>query len=193
MGHHLDIFKGQSTHSPSWPQALAIEASCLTPCQELLSTKDRPLSRSHFLLWAACIQWLIDMDYQDPIPSLNITERASQLQGINWLSWGLCCSITVHLLCPVLFLHPLLCDVLKSIGPQISCTQIIKTQNLLEIIPLWVCLIKGPYSQSYGFSSSHVWMWELDHKESWVPKNWYFWTVVLEKTLEKPLSYKEID
>ena len=50
---------------------------------------------------------------------------------------------------------------------------------------------EGPYSQSYGFSSSHVWMWELDHKEDWVP-NWYFWTVVLEKTLESPLDCKEI-
>ena len=45
---------------------------------------------------------------------------------------------------------------------------------------------KGPSSQSYGFSSSHVWMWELDHKESWAPKNWCFSTVVLEKTLEMP-------
>ena len=45
---------------------------------------------------------------------------------------------------------------------------------------------KGPYSQSYGFSSSHVWMWELDYKESWTPKNWCFWTVVLEKTLRVP-------
>ena len=43
---------------------------------------------------------------------------------------------------------------------------------------------KGPYSQSYGFSSSHVWMWELDHKEGWLLKNWFFWIVVLEKTLE---------
>ena len=51
---------------------------------------------------------------------------------------------------------------------------------------------KGLYSKSYGFSSSHVWMWELDHKESWVPKNWFFWTVVLEKTLESPLYYKGI-
>ena len=51
---------------------------------------------------------------------------------------------------------------------------------------------KGPFSQSYGFPSSHVWMWELDHKESWVPKNWCFWTVVLEKTLESPLDCKEI-
>ena len=50
----------------------------------------------------------------------------------------------------------------------------------------------GPYSQSYGFSSSRVWMWELDYKESWAPKNWCFWTVVLEKTLESPLDCKEI-
>ena len=51
---------------------------------------------------------------------------------------------------------------------------------------------KGPSCQIYGFSSSHVWMWELDYKESWVPKNWCLWTVVLEKTLESPLDCKEI-
>ena len=51
---------------------------------------------------------------------------------------------------------------------------------------------KWPSSQSYGFSSSYIWMWELDYKESWVPKNWCFWTVVLEKTLESPLDCKEI-
>ena len=51
---------------------------------------------------------------------------------------------------------------------------------------------KGPSSQAYGFSSGHVWMWELDYKESWAPKNWCFWTVVLGKTLESPLDCKEI-
>ena len=51
---------------------------------------------------------------------------------------------------------------------------------------------KGPSNQSYGFSSGHVWMWELDYKESWVPKNWCFWTVMLEKNLESPLDCKEI-
>ena len=51
---------------------------------------------------------------------------------------------------------------------------------------------KSPYSQSYGFSSSSVWMWELDHKEGWALKNWCFWTMVLEKTLESPLDCKEI-
>ena len=51
---------------------------------------------------------------------------------------------------------------------------------------------KGPYSQGYDFSSGHVWMWELNCEESWAPKNWCFWTVVLEKTLESPLDCKEI-
>ena len=49
-----------------------------------------------------------------------------------------------------------------------------------------------PCSHSYGFSSNHVWMWELDHKEGWAPKNWWLWIVVLEKTLESPLESKEI-
>ena len=51
---------------------------------------------------------------------------------------------------------------------------------------------KGPSSQGYDFSSSHVWMWELDYKESWALNNWCFWTVELEKTLESPLDCKEI-
>ena len=55
-------------------------------------------------------------------------------------------------------------------------------------MPTKICM----YSQSYSFSNSHVWMWELDHKESWASKNWCFWTVVLEKTLESPLDCKEI-
>ena len=51
---------------------------------------------------------------------------------------------------------------------------------------------KGLASQGYGFTSDYVWMWELDYKESWATKNWCFWTVVLEKTLESPLDCKEI-
>ena len=69
-----------------------------------------------------------------------------------------------------------------------------------KLWPTWICIKKqrhyfankGLPSQSYGFSSGHVWMWELDHKESWAPKNWCFWTVVLEKTLESPLDCKGI-
>ena len=52
---------------------------------------------------------------------------------------------------------------------------------------------KSPSSQSYGFSSSHIWMWELEYKECWALKNWCFWTVVLEKTLESPSGCKEIN
>ena len=55
-----------------------------------------------------------------------------------------------------------------------------------------ITLPKGPSSQGYGFSSGHVWMWELDCEESWALKNWCFWTVVLEKTLENLLDCKEI-
>ena len=62
--------------------------------------------------------------------------------------------------------------------------RILKSRDIT--LPTKVCLV------SYGFSSSHVWMWELDHKESWVQKNWCVWTVVLEKTLENPLDCKEI-
>ena len=51
---------------------------------------------------------------------------------------------------------------------------------------------KGPSSQGYGFSSGYVWMWDLDCEETWAPKNWCFWTMVLEKTLESPLDYKDI-
>ena len=59
---------------------------------------------------------------------------------------------------------------------------ILKSRNIVN---------KCPSSQGYGFSSGHVWMWELDCEESWVLKNWCFWTVVLEKTLESPLDCKE--
>ena len=55
-----------------------------------------------------------------------------------------------------------------------------------------VCQQRCPSSQSYGFSSGHAWMWELDCEESWAPKNWCFWTVVLEKSLESPWDCKEV-
>ena len=64
--------------------------------------------------------------------------------------------------------------------------------NLDSLLKTHCFTNKGLSSQSYGFSSSHVWMWELVHKESWVSKNWCLWTVVLEKTLESPLDSKEI-
>ena len=64
--------------------------------------------------------------------------------------------------------------------------------NIVSILQSRDFANKSPSSQSYGFSISHAWMWELDHKESWAPKNWCFWTVVLEKTLESSLNCKEI-
>ena len=66
-----------------------------------------------------------------------------------------------------------------------SLDSILKSRDIT--LPTKVCVIK-----SMVFSSSHVWMWELDYKESWAPKNWCFWTVVLEKPLESPLDCKEI-
>ena len=81
-----------------------------------------------------------------------------------------------------------------------DCSHEIKDAFSLEE-KLWQTILKkqrhyfadtGPSSQSDGFSSSHVWMSELDYKESWSLKNWCFWTVVLEKTLESPLDFKEI-
>ena len=61
-----------------------------------------------------------------------------------------------------------------------------------HILVLSIVANKGLSSQGFGFSSGHVWMWELDCEESWAPKNWCFWTVVLEKTLESPLDWNEI-
>ena len=79
---------------------------------------------------------------------------------------------------------PTLTDIQKSTQNKVQLTDLPQSHT-------WVTN-KGPSSQGYGFSSIHVWMWELDHKESWAPKNWCFWTVVLEKTLESPLDCKEI-
>ena len=63
--------------------------------------------------------------------------------------------------------------------------------NLDSILKSRDIVNKGPYSQGYSFSSSHVQMWELDHKEDWASKNLCFWIVVLKKTLDSPLDYKE--
>ena len=69
---------------------------------------------------------------------------------------------------------------------------ILKSFNNVSLRKRHYFTSKSLSSQSYGFSSSHVWMWELDYKESWVPKNRCFWTVVSEKTVESPLDCKEI-
>ena len=97
------------------------------------------------------------------------------------------------------------CQTLFGGAPKITadgdCSHEIKRRLLLESKAMTNLHIKKqrhyladkcPSSQSYDFSSSHTQMWELDHKETWALKNWCFWTVVLEKTLESPLDYKEI-
>ena len=71
------------------PKYLQLKLLAWLPIRSCYQPKTATLSRSHFLLWVACIQWLIDRDYQDSVPSLNVTERPSHLQGINRLSWGL--------------------------------------------------------------------------------------------------------
>ena len=73
-----------------------------------------------------------------------------------------------------------------------SIVQWLKKDEELIHITTWRSLENITLSQSSGLSRSHVWMWELDHKASWVPNNWCFWTVVLEKTLESPFDCKEI-
>ena len=110
-------------------------------------------------------------------------------------------------------------SVLLRLGSLVLCKiplyffPALKSHDLLFIVVVWLCVSdsvqfssefssvqslrhyfanKGPSSQSYGFSSSHVWMWELDYKESCAPKNWCFLTLVLENTLESPLDSTEI-
>ena len=92
-------------------------------------------------------------------------------------------------------------------GPQSQYSPFINTPTIFSKIGIIILFTYGLYllvfksiktklknrtSQGYGFSSSHVWMWELDYKESWAPKNWCFWTMMLEKTLQSPLDCKEI-
>ena len=92
------------------------------------------------------------------------------------------------------------CQTLFSWAPK-SLQMVTAAMKLRQLLPRRKAMTnldsillgnQGPSSQSYGFSSCHVWMWELDHKEVWELKNWCFWTVVLENTLESPLDSKEI-
>ena len=83
--------------------------------------------------------------------------------------------------------------VLTAKGRQLKPRLLFRSHLQLTKYPTQsVSILKGLCSQSYGFSSSHIWMWELNHKEGWEPKNWHFQTMVLEKTLESPLDCKEI-
>jgi len=78
----------------------------------------------------------------------------------------------------------------RSPDKPMSIELVMPSNHLILCCPL--LLLPSIFSSIRVFSSGHVWMWELDYKESWAPKNWCFWTVVLEKTLESPLDCKEI-
>ena len=112
--------------------------------------------------------------------SLSITNSQSSLEPMSIDS----VMPSNHLiLCSPLFLLP-------SIFPSI---RVFSNDQPIQHMKKQMLLCQQRSSgQGYGFSNSHVWMWQLDYKESWVPKNWCFWTVVLEKTLESPLDCKEI-
>jgi len=113
-----------------------------------------------------------------PIPSWKIdgetmeTVREFILGGSKITAYGDCS-------------HEIKRRLLLGRKPMTNIDSILKSRDIT--LPTEVYL-----SQRYRFSSRHVWMWELDYKESWAPKNWCFWTVVLEKTLESPLDCKEI-
>ena len=109
---------------------------------------------------------------------------------------ALCCSTflsAVHKGSVALWLHQFLVVVMFS-----NLLILMGIQWNLNVVLICICLISRNitlptlFSQSYGFSSSHVWMWELDHKEGWALKNWCFQIVVLEKTLESPFDCKEV-
>ena len=125
------------------------------------------------------------------------TETSTPIKEENlcWLEKG---KISFELFDPLRFRFEII-FLDSKISVDSDCSHEIKTHLLLgrrTMINLDSVLksrditlpIKGASSQSYGFSNSHVWMWELDHKEGWVPKNWCFRTMVLEKTLESPLT-----
>ena len=82
--------------------------------------------------------------------------------------------------------------VIGNVSPSVHELCDLQLQGLVLLTCISSIYNKGPSSQSYGFSSNHVQMWEVDHKEGWALKNWYFKTVVLEKTLENPVDSKEI-
>ena len=132
-------------------------------------------------------------------PSPLALTLSQHLDLFQWVS-------SLHQVAKVLeFQHPSVSDFI-FLGSKITadgdCSHEIKRHlllgrkvmtNLDSIFKSWdIILPTKVSSQGYGFSNSHVWMWELDCEESWAPKNWCFWTVVLEKTLESPLDCKEI-
>ena len=128
-------------------------------------------------------------------PTLSLPQTSPPWQPwvYSLLSWNCFCFIHRFILC--FRLHILMYIPTNSVPfSSLSLVFICRLFNMLLIfIHIYLTFTnKGLSSQGYCFSSGHVWMWELDCEETWAPKNWCFWTVVLEKTLESPLDCKEI-
>ena len=95
--------------------------------------------------------------------------------------------LTIHSVSSVAQLCLTLCDPMDCSTPGFPVHH-----HLMQLAQTHVYWVGDTIQPSHLFSSSHVWMWELDYKESWAPKNWCFWTVVMENTLKSPLACKEI-
>ena len=102
--------------------------------------------------------------------------------GIQWKQWHISFSWAPKSLWKVTT-DKKLRDLLLGRIAMTHLDSVLKNRDITLPTNVYIC---------YGFSSSHVWMWELDYKKGWVPKNWCFWTVPLERTLESPLDCKEI-
>ena len=170
--------KQQGSHCFLW-MIVCLRTQSLQSCPTLCNTVDcsPPGSSVHWILQARILEWVAMPSYRGSSPPRNRTQ-VSCLSCITgryftyWATWEAPVNDYVDLIN-----YPWN----KSYDQP---TQHIKKQK-------HYFANKGPSSQGYGFYSSHIWMWELDSKESWAPKNWCLWTVVLEKTLESPLDCKE--
>ena len=137
---------------------------------------------SMFTLAISCLTtsnlpWFMDLTFQDPMQYCSLQHRTLLLSPVTSTTGCCFCFGFVSSFFLELFLHcsPVACWALLTWGVHLSVSY---------FFAFLLCQQLGPSNQSYGFFSSHVWMWELDYKESWVPKNWCFWTVVMEKTWE---------
>ena len=149
-------------------------------CNEVFTRADSHEDRKKRLqrgcgIWVELEGWLGGTCWYDPITSWQIdgeTVTDFILRGSKIIADGDCT-------------HEIKRRLLLGRKVMTNLDSILKSRDIIFIN-------KGPSNQGYGFSSGHAWMWELDNKESWAPKNWCFWTVVLQKTLESPLDCKGI-
>ena len=105
--------------------------------------------------------------------------------GKKWKQWLTLFSWAPKITADGDYSHKIKRCLLLGRKPMANLDSILKSRDIT--LPTTICIVKAMV-----FSSSHVWMWELDHKECWAPKDWCFWTVMLEKTFESPLDSKEI-